>query len=107
MYWPPEVKEKLHALMADTPPRHKQYIQPIIKSAVEMIANRLGKSDIDEECLVHAYIVCVPRHLREGIGQVLSDHNYDLLYFRSVFDEPVITDGILSNHEKPAANPKT
>lgn len=92
VYWSPELKEKLQALLADVPARHKEYISPKINAAVELIAHRQGKTDIDEDCLVRAFILCVPRHLRDGIEEVLSQHNYDLLYFRPVFDEPVITD---------------
>ncbi len=87
-------------LMADTPPMHKKYISPKIQAAVELMAQRLGKSEVDEDCLVHAYILCVPRHLRQGIEQVLTEHNYDLLFFSPVFDDPVITDGMLDRKKR-------
>lgn len=105
MYWSPELKEKLSILMADTPPRHKEYIQPKIEAAVELMTQKMGKSDPDEDSLIHAYILCVPRHLRDGIVQVLTEHNYDMLYFRAVFDDPVITDGMLNRKQahKPSA----
>src|SRR5262245_8357569 len=87
MRWSPEVKERLLELKSDTPITYKQYLEHCEASA-EMQAVKLGKSEVDDEAMVRGYITAVPRHLRDGITEVLSEHNYDLMYFRPVFDEP-------------------
>ncbi len=87
MYWSPDLKEKLAGMLADTPPQYHQYIQPNIQHASEQQAKKAGKSEVDEESMVRGFIVSIPRHLRDGIIEVLSQHNFDLLYYRPVFDE--------------------
>lgn len=89
------MKQLVKDFLADTPPRLRIHIEPKLEMAVELIAHRQGKSDIDEDAVVRAYILSTPRHLREGIEEVLTEHNVDLIFFRPVFDEAVITDGML------------
>ncbi|MBI2984424.1 MAG: hypothetical protein HYY50_02270 [Candidatus Kerfeldbacteria bacterium] len=90
--------------MADTPPTYRRWLnRQVVRQAAEWQAQKLGKSDVDEEALVRGYIVVVPRHLRDGIEEVLTDHNYDLLYFRPVFDEPTFRDH-LSSRTPPSTN---
>lgn len=38
--------------------------------------------------MVRGFITSVPRHLRDGIHEVLGQHNIDLQYYMPVFDEP-------------------
>ena len=85
--WPPEVKEKRHDLVSDMPLSYKKHLEHL-DAATEWQAERAGKSEIDEESLVRGFITVIPRHLRDGIVEVLSQHNFDMLYFRPVFDEP-------------------
>ncbi len=89
MFWSPDMREKLHALIGDTPMNYKKYVSAdLVKASTESQAHKLGKSEVDEDSLVRGYITAIPRHLRDGITEVLTQHNYDLLYFRPVFDEP-------------------
>lgn len=86
MRWSDEVKVKLSELLADTPAPYRKYVNQC-PAAAEFQARNLGRSEVDEDALVRGYIVIVPRHLRDGIEEVLSEHNYDLMYYRPVFDE--------------------
>lgn len=86
MYWPPDVKEKLTALQADTPQQYKRYTVDAV-AAGELQAKKIGRTEMDEESMVRGYIVSVPRHLRDGIEEVLSNHNFDLIYYRPSMDE--------------------
>lgn len=88
MRWPPELKELFQQLLADTPEQYKKYVRQWTVPAAEDQARKLGKSEIDEDCVIRGYITAVPRHLRDGIHDVLSEHNVDLMYYRPVFDEP-------------------
>jgi hypothetical protein len=89
MYWSPEIKEKMTILVADSPMNYKKFFSNgVLEASIESQAKKLGKTDIDEESLVRGYITAVPRHLRDGIEESLSEHKYDLIYFRPVFDEP-------------------
>ncbi|MBI3572729.1 MAG: hypothetical protein HY092_00840 [Candidatus Kerfeldbacteria bacterium] len=100
--WPEEVIEKLKELTADTPPSYRKYIDVTAKLAGEQQAERLGRSEVDEDAMVRGYITCVPRHLRDGIEEVLSEHNIDLIYFRPVFDEP---QALIHPKTKPSVPP--
>lgn len=88
MYWPPELTDLLRELIADTPEQYKKYLRQWAAPAAENQAKKLGKSEIDEDCVVRGYITAVPRHLRDGIHEVLGQHNVDIMYYRPVFDEP-------------------
>lgn len=87
--WPEEVKEKLRELVADTPLAYRQYLTGCVEIVTEQQAQKLGRSEVDEDAMIRAYIVCVPRHLRDGLHDVLGEHNIDLQYYQPVFDEPV------------------
>lgn len=83
------MKEKLAELVADTPMQYRKYVDlGIVETASDWQAKKAGKSEVDEDSLVRGFIVAIPRHLRDGIHETLTEHNYDLLYFRPVFDEP-------------------
>lgn len=86
--WASEVEEKLRELLADTPTAYRKYLDPDVRACAELHAERLGKSEIDEDAMVRGFITSVPRHLREGIHEVLGQHNIDLQYYQPVFDEP-------------------
>lgn len=102
IYWPPESKEKMRLLIADSPMQYRKYVnQERIHDSAELQAKKLGKSEMDEEALVRGYITAVPRHLRDGVTEVLNEHNYDMTYFRPVFDEP----NYLPSQNQPPAPP--
>lgn len=82
-----ELREKLREMIADTPLTYRKYLKGVEESVISQ-AQKLGKSQVDEEAMVRGFITIVPRHLRDGITEILTQHNYDLLYFRPVFDEP-------------------
>lgn len=88
VYWPPELREFLQELLADTPPYYKKYVTAWAAKAAEEQSHKLGKTEIDQDCVIRGYITAVPRHLRDGIHEVLSQHNVDIAYYRPVFDEP-------------------
>ena len=88
MFWPGEVKLKLQELTGDTPPAYRKYVDQYAHAAAENAAKKLGKSEVDEDAMVRGYILSVPRHLRDGIHEILTEHNVDLMYYRPVFDEP-------------------
>ncbi|MBI5467189.1 MAG: hypothetical protein HY975_03170 [Candidatus Kerfeldbacteria bacterium] len=87
--WPDEVTEKMKALLADTPMAYRKYIEGQIEPEALRQAEKLGRSEIDEDAMIRAFIVCVPRHLRDGIHEVLGEHDIDLQYYGPVFDEAV------------------
>lgn len=96
--FPPETKGKLRELMADVPITYRKYLNDdLVIASAQLQAQRLGKSQVDEEALVRGFITAVPRHLRDGLTEILGQHNYDMLYFRPVFDEPVFQ----PNHRQP------
>lgn len=86
--WGAEVEEKLRELLADTPASYRKYLDPDVRAAAALQAQHLGKSEIDEDAMVRAYITVVPRHLRDGLHEILGEHNVDLQYYLPVFDEP-------------------
>src|SRR5690349_6950885 len=86
MYWPPEVKEKLATLNADTPPQYKRYTADAF-AAGEIQAKKAGRTEMDEEAMIRGYIISVPRHLRDGIEEILTNNNIDLTYYRPAMDE--------------------
>jgi hypothetical protein len=87
--WSPETLEKLQVLIADSPLQYRAYVNVArVRGSADLQAQKLGKSEMDEEALIRGFITAVPRHLRDGITEVLTEHNYDLIYFRPVFDEP-------------------
>ncbi len=88
LIWASGVIEKLQEMLADTPRAYRQYLDLDVKQASELHAQHLGKSEIDEDAMVRGFITSIPRHLREGIHEVLGQHNVDLQYYQSVFDEP-------------------
>lgn len=88
LHWPPELKQLLQELIADTPSYYKKYVTATAALAAENQAEKLGKSEIDEDAVIRGYITAVPRHLRDGIHDVLNQHNVDLTFYRPVFDEP-------------------
>lgn len=106
MYWPPEVKEKLTALMADTPIQYKRYTADAI-AATEIQAKKAGRTEIDEEAMIRGYIVSVPRHLRDGIEEILTNHNIDLMYYRPTMDEANFPNHLRKNPAPVAASPAT
>lgn len=85
--WAGEVREKLQLLIADTPMTYRKYTD-LTPAAAEAQAKKLGRSEVDEDALIRGYITVVPRHLRDGIEEVLLEHNVDIMYFRPAFDEP-------------------
>jgi hypothetical protein len=85
--WSLDGKARLQELIADTPMSYRKYLTEV-KASVESQAHKMGKSEIDEEVIVRGFITIIPRHLRDGIIEILSQHNYDMMYFRPVFDEP-------------------
>lgn len=96
--WAGETEERLRELLADTPPAYRKFLDPEVRACAELHAQRMGKSEIDEEAMVRGYITCIPRHLRDGIQEVLGQHNIDVQYYRSVFDEP---NPLTHPHRKP------
>lgn len=86
--WASEVEQKLRELLADTPAGYRKYLDADVRICAELHAQRLGKSEIDEDAMVRGFITSVPRHLRDGIHEVLGQHNIDLQYYMPVFDEP-------------------
>lgn len=88
MIWAAEVEEKLRELLADTPTGYRKYLDTDVRTCAELHAQRMGKSEIDEDAMVRGYITSIPRHLRDGIHEVLGQHNIDLQYYMPVFDEP-------------------
>lgn len=101
MYWPAEVKDKLVALEADTPLQYKRYTVDAV-AAADIQAKKNGRSEMDEDCMTRGFIVSVPRHLRDGIEEVLTNHNVDLMYYRPVMDEPNFPNH-LRKHAAPAS----
>lgn len=85
--WAAEVEEKLRELLADTPPGYRKYLDTDVRACAELHAQRMGKSEVDEDAMIRGYITSVPRHLRDGIHEVLGQHNIDLQYYSPVFDE--------------------
>ena len=99
--WAAEVEDKLRELLADTPIAYRKYIEGDFRACTERPAQRLGKSEIDEDAMIRGYITSVPRHLREGIHEILGQHNIDLQYYLPVFDEP---NPVHKNHDhEPSA----
>ena len=86
--WAAEVEEKMRELLADTPMAYRKYIDADIRTSTELHAHRMGKSEIDEDAMIRGYITSVPRHLRDGLHEILGEHNIDLQYYMPVFDEP-------------------
>lgn len=86
--WSPEVEIKLREMLADTPQAYRKYLDPDVRACAELQAHHLGKSEVDEDAMVRGYITVVPRHLRDGLHEVLTEHNIDLQYYFPVFDEP-------------------
>lgn len=100
IYWPPEIKEKLHAILADTPAGYRKYADLNVVAAAEEESRRAGRTEMDEEHLIRGFIRSIPRHLRDGIHDILSEHNVDMIYFRPVFDEPLyLPKNDRSNHQ--------
>lgn len=99
MYWPPELKEKLAAMIADAPRQYHRYTEDAVAVA-ELQAKKAGRTEIDEEAMIRGFIISVPRHLRDGIEEVLTNHNIDLMYYR-----PALDDANYPNHlrQHPAA----
>lgn len=85
--WASEVEEKLREMLADTPTSYRKYLDPDVRACAELQAHRLGKSEVDEDAMVRGYITVIPRHLRDGIHEVLGQHNIDIQYYMPVFDE--------------------
>lgn len=98
--WAAEVEQKLRELLADTPAGYRKYLDGDVRTGAELQAQHLGKSEIDEDAMVRAFITCVPRHLRDGIHEVLNQHNIDLQYYMPVFDEPNL---VHKNHNHEAS----
>jgi hypothetical protein len=98
--WGAEVELRMRELLADTPPAYRKYLDPDIRAAAELQAQHLGKSEIDEDAMIRAYITVVPRHLRDGLHEILSEHNIDLMYYMPVFDEPNML-----HHQAPKSPP--
>ena len=86
MYWPPEIKEKLAAMVADTPAQYHRYTDDAL-AVSELQAKKAGRSEIDEEAMIRGFIISVPRHLRDGIEEVLTNHNIDIMYYRPALDD--------------------
>lgn len=86
--WAAEVEAKLKEMLADTPAGYRKYLDPDVRRCAEMHAHRMGRSEVDEDAMVRGYITTIPRHLRDGIHEVLGQHNVDLQYYMPVFDEP-------------------
>ncbi|MEK7538014.1 MAG: DUF2621 family protein [Patescibacteria group bacterium] len=86
--WASEVEDKLRELLADTPPAYRKYLDPDVRECAELHAHRQGKSEVDEDAMIRGYITTIPRHLRDGIHEILGQHNIDIQYYRPVFDEP-------------------
>lgn len=86
--WPAEVEIKLREMLADTPSGYRKYLDPEVRHCAELHAHRQGKSEIDEDAMIRGYITSVPRHLRDGLHEILGQHNIDLQYYMPVFDEP-------------------
>lgn len=96
--WGAEVESKLRELLADTPANYRKYLDPDVRAAAELQAHHLGKSEVDEDAMIRGYITVVPRHLRDGLHEVLGEHNVDLQYYMPVFDEPNL---VHHNHTAP------
>lgn len=86
--WSEDVREKLRELLADTPLAYRKYLDHCVDEVAQQQAKKLGRSEVDEDAMIRAYITCVPRHLRDGLHEVLGEHNVDLEYYQAVFDEP-------------------
>lgn len=86
--WAPEVESKLREMLADTPTGYRKYLDADARTSAELFAHRMGKSEVDEDAMIRGFITAVPRHLRDGIHEVLGQHNIDLQYYEPVFDEP-------------------
>lgn len=86
--WSDDVEDKLKELLADTPRPYRKYLDGRVEAVAALQAEKLGRSEIDEDAMIRAYITCVPRHLRDGLPEILGEHNVDLEYYRAVFDEP-------------------
>jgi hypothetical protein len=86
--WASEVEEKLQELLADTPLAYRKYLDPDVRECAALHAQHMGKSEIDEDAMVRGYITSIPRHLREGVHEILGQHNIDLQFYMPVFDEP-------------------
>ncbi len=95
--WASEVEQKLRELIADAPITYRKYFDADVKNAARLQAQRLGKSEIDEDAMVRGFITCVPRHLRDGLQEVLGQHNVDLQYYLPVFDEPNLVHKSIDN----------
>lgn len=104
MYWPPDVKEKLVALNADTPPQYKRYTADAAPAG-ELQAKKAGRTEMDEESMIRGFIVSVPRHLRDGIEELLTNHNIDLTYYRPSMDEANYPNHLRKNPAPVAASP--
>jgi len=105
--WPDEIKEKMSGILTDMPLAYRKYIDPNIHQAANQIAGREGKSEVDEDLMIRAMITSIPRHLRNGLREVLTDHHIDILYYRQAFDEPNINSPINHqsvNHTSPPAS---
>lgn len=102
MYWPPEVKEKFAAMIADTPMQYRRYTEDATAVA-ELQAKKSGRSEMDEESMIRGFIISVPRHLRDGIEEILTNHNLDLQYYRPALDEANYPNH-LRKHPAPSAN---
>jgi hypothetical protein len=86
--WASEVEEKLREMLADTPAAYRKFLDPDVRACAELHAKRQGKSEIDEDAMVRAYITVIPRHLRDGVKEILGQHNIDLQYYLPAFDDP-------------------
>lgn len=86
--WNADAAEKLREMLADTPMSYRKYLDADVRACAELQAHHLGKSEVDEDAMIRGFITVVPRHLRDGLHEVLTEHNIDLQQYFPVFDEP-------------------
>lgn len=104
MYWPPDVHDKLAVMLGDTPMQYKRYTADA-KAVAELQARKAGRTEIDEESMIRGFIISVPRHLRDGIEEVLTNHNIDLMYYRPALDEANYPNHLRTHPAPSSASP--